>query len=69
MAYGNFTLAQLKKTFDLSFQESSGLFSTLPSVEGSNGLIETLAEGVELAILKLLFMALSPLVRRGSFYG
>ena len=50
MAYGNFTLAQLKKTFGLSFQESSGLFSTLPSVEGSEGLIETLAEGVDLAV-------------------
>ncbi len=50
MAYGDFTLAQLKKTFGLSFQELSGLFSTLTDIEASKGLIETLAEGVELAI-------------------
>lgn len=50
MAYGNFTLAQLKKTFGLSFQESPGLFSTLPNVEGSERLIATLAEGVDLAV-------------------
>jgi len=50
MAYGNFTLAQLKKTFGLSFRELSGLFATLPNVEGSEGLIETLAEGIDLAV-------------------
>lgn len=50
MAYGNFTLAQLKKTFGLSFEESSGLFSTLPSIEGSERLAWALSEGIALAV-------------------
>ena len=50
MAYGNFTLAQLKKDFGLSFIETSGLFSALPDVESSESLINTLAEGIDLAV-------------------
>ncbi|MEL7226074.1 MAG: hypothetical protein AAGL17_14820, partial [Cyanobacteria bacterium J06576_12] len=50
MAYGNFTLAQLKKTFGLSLKEVPGLFSALPDVEGSQGLVDTLAEGINLSV-------------------
>lgn len=50
MAYGNFTFDQLIETFDLSFQESSGLFAEIPSVESSDVLKMTLNESVDLAI-------------------
>lgn len=50
MADGNFTLAQLKKTFGLCFEESSGLFANLPRVDGSEGLVWTLSEGIDLAV-------------------
>lgn len=50
MAYGNFTLEQLIEQFNLTFQESSGLFATAPSVEVSDLLKVTLDEGVDLAV-------------------
>ena len=50
MAYGNFTIDQLIETFDLSIKESSGLFSNTPTATGSDRLIETLREDVELAV-------------------
>ena len=50
MAYGNFTLEQLIEQFDLVFRESSGLFATVPSVEASDLLKATLAEGIDLAV-------------------
>ncbi len=50
MAYSNFTFDQLIENFDLSFQESSGLFAAVPSVEASDLLKATLAETMDLAI-------------------
>ena len=50
MAYSNFTFDQLIEEFDLSFQETSGLFAAVPSVEVSDLLKATLAETMDLAI-------------------
>ncbi|MEL6900563.1 MAG: hypothetical protein AAFP07_06395 [Cyanobacteria bacterium J06606_4] len=50
MAYGNFTFEQLIDTFDLSLQESSGLFESVPGIESSELLKATLAETLDLAV-------------------
>jgi hypothetical protein len=50
MAYGNFTFDQLIETFDLTFEESAGLFAAVAAVESSDFLKMTLAEGVNLAV-------------------
>ena len=50
MAYSNFKLDELVKIFNLTIQENSELFDTIPEVEGSEYLMTTLQETVDLAV-------------------
>lgn len=50
MSYISFTLAQLIEKFDLSFQESAGIFGAVPDVEISDFLERILSEDVALAV-------------------
>lgn len=50
MAYSNFKLDELVKIFDLTIRENSELFASIPEVEGSEYLITTLQETVDLAV-------------------
>lgn len=50
MAYSDFTLRQLERTFDLSIHEQRGLFATTPPVTISDYLSMILAENVSLAL-------------------
>jgi len=50
MAYSDFTLVELKRTFHLAIDEASDLFSTVPEVPVSDWLAETLRETLPLAL-------------------
>jgi hypothetical protein len=50
MAYSNFKLDELVKIFNLTIQENSELFDTIPELECSEHLITTLQETVDLAV-------------------
>lgn len=50
MAYSDFKLEQLIKEFDLTLQEGSGLFLSVPEIQCSDYLAYTLKENVDLAI-------------------
>jgi len=50
MAYSDFSLTSVKKTFNLTISSQKDLFSTIPSVECSNLLTETLAYNVPFAL-------------------
>jgi len=50
MVYSNFKLDELVKLFDLTIQENSELFASIPEVEGSEYLMTTLQETVDLAV-------------------
>jgi len=50
MAYSDFTLANLKKMFNLHIDEQPDLFANLEAVEPSNSLATTLSETIELAL-------------------
>ena len=50
MAYSNFKLDELVKIFDLTIQENSELFDTIPELECSEHLMTTLQETVDLAV-------------------
>ena len=49
MAYSDFTLASVRSSFNLTIKETTELFENLTSVEPSDRLIETLADGLPLA--------------------
>jgi hypothetical protein len=50
MAYSDFTLVKLKKEFGLQINEQPDLFAGITPVQGSNYLVQTLAETVQPAI-------------------
>jgi hypothetical protein len=50
MVYSNFKLDELVKLFDLTIRENSELFASIPEVEGSEYLMTTLQETVDLAV-------------------
>jgi hypothetical protein len=50
MAYSDFTLTRLKKEFGLQINEQPDLFADVVPIQGSDHLIQTLAETVRLAI-------------------
>ncbi len=50
MAYSDFTLDRVKKTFDLSISDKIDIFSSVPELELTPFLAETLRENVPLAL-------------------
>ena len=50
MAYSDFSLAKVSKTFELKILEAVNMFSAIPELESSNFLVETLLYTVPLAI-------------------
>ncbi|MGB5960270.1 MAG: hypothetical protein WBG73_06385 [Coleofasciculaceae cyanobacterium] len=50
MAYSDFTLDKVIKTFALTISEKVGLFSKLPELDISEALVETLRENLPLAL-------------------
>lgn len=50
MAYSEFTLAKVKKQFDLTTSEDTDIFATIPELEASKYLAETLSYNVPLAL-------------------
>jgi hypothetical protein len=50
MAYSDFTLAKVSKTFELKILDAVNMFSAIPELESSNFLVETLLYTVPLAI-------------------
>jgi len=50
MAYSDFSLTSVKKTFNLTISSQKDLFSAIPTVECSNLLTETLAYNVPFAL-------------------
>jgi hypothetical protein len=50
MAYSEFTLAKVKKQFDLTTSEDTDIFSAVPELEASKYLAETLSYNVPLAL-------------------
>ncbi len=50
MAYSDFSLASVKKSLSLTISPRQDLFSTIPALECSNHLIETLAYNVPFAL-------------------
>ncbi len=50
MAYSDFTLETVKKTFDLSISDKIDIFSSVPELELTPFLAETLRENVPLAL-------------------
>ncbi|MBD0311876.1 MAG: hypothetical protein ICV86_03015 [Microcoleus sp. T3-bin5] len=50
MAYSDFSLAKVSKTFELKILDAVNMFSAIPELESSNFLVETLLYTVPLAI-------------------
>ncbi|MEG4959533.1 MULTISPECIES: hypothetical protein [unclassified Microcoleus] len=50
MAYSDFSLAKVSKTFELKLLDAVNMFSAIPELESSNFLVETLLYTVPLAI-------------------
>ena len=50
MAYSDFSLASVKKAFNLTISPRQDLFSAVPALECSNPLTETLAYNVPFAL-------------------
>ena len=50
MAYSDFSLAKVAKTFELKLLDALNMFSAIPELESSNFLVETLLSTVPLAI-------------------
>jgi len=50
MAYSDFSLAKVSKTFELKILDAINMFSAIPELESSNFLVETLLYTVPLAI-------------------
>ncbi|MEG4277521.1 hypothetical protein QUA62_08570 [Microcoleus sp. MON1_C1] len=50
MAYSDFSLAKVSKTFELKLLDAVNMFSAIPELESSNFLVETLQYTVPLAI-------------------
>ncbi|MEA5598293.1 hypothetical protein [Rivularia sp. UHCC 0363] len=50
MSYNDFTLSKVRKVFNLTISDTIDIFASIPEIETSSLLVETLRENLPLAL-------------------